>query len=272
MFTRSSQVVIPAALLVASPLAAQYQHTVGDTLHYEEQTHSTVNMETPGGPMTLRSSHQATIGVAFGPGDTATGWYEALRLEQETPGGPQQPSTDALLDQPFELSFDDRGRVSTRSAPGIPPEIRSMSDLGRQFDDFFISLPEDNLAVGTEWSDTIVSGPVQGGGPGTIQSRRMRSYRVERDTVVGGVRGIVIRVDQTIGVQASGPTPGQDFTAETDLRGTESGIAVFLPAEGVLYARRRSGRLDGMTLVTGAGGEFQIPQAIQYESSLTLRR
>ncbi|HEU5185123.1 MAG TPA: hypothetical protein VFU01_11170, partial [Gemmatimonadaceae bacterium] len=148
--------VVLAALLAAVPARAQdrpaYRFPPGDTLRYSERTDGRVTIETPNGPAHVTSEHAATIGVTRIAGDTVHAWYESLLLRDSGPGAQRkEPDTEALLRAPFTLSVSDRGTVRLHAFPQMPESIAGITDLTRQFDDFFITLPAKPLKPGLTW-------------------------------------------------------------------------------------------------------------------------
>ena len=65
------------------------------------------------------------------------------------------------------------GRIETLRAPEQSDETRQLTDLSRQFDDFFLRLPAAPLTVGTEWVDTMSFSETEGeGGAEWLSERR----------------------------------------------------------------------------------------------------
>lgn len=265
--------VVLAALLAAVPARAQdrpaYRFPPGDTLRYSERTDGRVTIETPNGPAHVTSEHVATIAVTRTAGDTARAWYESLLLRDSGPGAQRkEPDTEGLLRAPFTLSISDRGTVRLHAFPQMPESIAGITDLTRQFDDFFITLPAKPLKPGLTWSDTLFSTrPTRP--RDTFSSRHIRSYRVERDTVVAGVAAIIVRVDQTLQLDASSPLE-DGVAAHSTLEGTETGTAIFAPTLGRLVARNRTGSMRGMFKMTSPSGRAEMPQSFDYTSTLLL--
>jgi hypothetical protein len=269
-----SRTVLVAGLGIGGAMHAQdaphYRLVRGDTLRYTERTDARIQIETPQATVDLTSEHVATIGVTLGAPDSAHAWYESLVLRQDGPGPQRQaPNTESVLRRPFILSISSRGMVHVRAVPQFPPEIASLTDLTRQFDDFFLTLPTRPLLPGLAWTDTLSSSrPTRP--QDTFSSRHIRSYRVERDTVMYGARAVVIRVDQQLRMEASSPMEGQSATVHTALEGTEHGIAVFDPALGRLLARSRTGMLKGKYSMAAGSTRTDMPQKYEYTSTLSL--
>jgi hypothetical protein len=248
------------------------QYSFGsDTLRYSEQTIGRVSMQVPGGEMVVKSSHVAGIRIRGVTEGRAEGWYDRLVLRQEGPGsGTQEPATDGLIGQPFALAVTATGRVETQSVPRIPVAVAALTDLSRQFDDFFITLPTKPLDVGVAWADTVVR--ARGSRPDSASSsRHIRSYRVARDTMVAGARAAVIALRQVVRVESTSPMPGRPLQMRTYLEGEETGTALFVVTSGRLHSRERRGTLSGELTITGGPQPATIPQRYEYTSTLSLQ-
>jgi hypothetical protein len=259
------------ALLAASAAPAQYAAAAGDTLRYADVTHSTVVMHV-GGRARVESIHDAVVAVAFDGEGSATAWYEALALETRGPG-PElwRAETAPLIGRAFSLSFHPSGRVETLTTPQIPDEIAATIDLTRQFDDFFLTIPEGELVQGRSWADTLIHD--RPGRPiDTFRAHHVRSYFVEGDTVVGEVPAVRIRVRQVISLEASSPLEAEGGWASTRLVGTEEGTAVFSVSGGRLLARVREGGLEGEMTLSGGGRKTTFRQEWSYRNRMELVR
>lgn len=258
--------------LIAMPLAAQqarYKFAARDTMRYHELTETSTEVRPPRGPVKLTARHESTIALLANRGDTVTAWYEQLALMSVSPRGENKPETEGALRLPFRLVVTPRGQVSTAAAPAFSDEITGFSDLTRQFEDFFISLPA-NLKLGAQWADTIEN--TRSGDPqDSVRSRHVRRYRALRDTVVDGVAGILIDIQQDLNFRFKSPMKNQPVTIDTQLEGTEEGTAVFDPRAGRLLARARRGQLKGQQLFRGMGNEIAVPMTYEYTSTINRR-
>jgi hypothetical protein len=265
-----SRLALFCAVVFPSPAAGQYRMVPTDTLMYSEVTRGVVHMSAPTGLVTVSTLHDARIGVVFPTPGTAHAWYESLLLQQNGFGGESRPVTDAVLRQTFQLRFDNRGTVTLERAPSFPEEIAAITDLTRQFDDFFISLPAQELAIGSSWVDTVVNN--QAGRPSdSSKTRNVRSYVVERDTMIDGVKGLVVRVTQDLDMDLSSDMPEQNMTVNSRLTGTEVGWAIFSPVAGCMLERQRSGDLKGELRMQPAGmAPITVQQRYEYDSRIRL--
>lgn len=249
-------------------LSAQYARRPADTLRFREVTISQATFESPQGLLQMDSEHDAIIALVFGRADSARAWYQSLRIAAASPAGRQEPSTAAALGKPFVLRFDARGRIATLAVPEFPASFKGITDLSHQFDDYFLRLPAKALALGTVWADTLVLSKANG--PSTSRSEQRASYRVERDTVVAGVRAYVVSMRQDLALEGSEPVQGQQqLTATTSLKGSDEGIFVFAPTPGALLGRRRTGTLAGSVTYVGGPAPIKIPYRLSYTNTIT---
>lgn len=266
-------ILLGMAVMAAAPVLAQdgrpatYARAPGDTLRFREITHGSSTLEAPRGTLAISSEHDATVAITFLRGDTARAWYEALVLAVQSPQGDVRPATTEALRKPFVLELDRRGRVRTISTPRFPASFEGVSDLTRQFEDYFLTLPDGPLASGTAWVDTVLrrdstAGRLSG-------SSRVSHYRVLRDTVVGRQRALVISARQELQLEAVEPGPQPGLTTRSVLTGADSGVYVFAPATGRLLGRARTGKLEGTLGFEGGAQPVRIPQRFEYENSLT---
>jgi hypothetical protein len=274
----NSSPVIPIALLLAAFCSSSSEGQAvpryrfgNDTLRYNERTAGTVVMEAPAGQVTLRTNHDADLAFTAA-GTVVHAWYDQLSLRQSGPDGANRvPSTSNILKKPYVLTVSPNGKVQTTRVPAIPSEIAAMTDLSRQFDDFFITLPGRPLSRGTAWADTVVrtNGTAR---DSSSTVRHVSSYVVERDTVVAGVAAFLITVRQSVQMESAAPMPGQPMVARTTLAGDETGTAVFAPALGRLLSRDRRGSLNGTLTISGGPQPMALPQRYEYTSSISIRR
>ncbi|HSJ23458.1 MAG TPA: hypothetical protein VK929_02165 [Longimicrobiales bacterium] len=262
--------LLTAAVVGPAHVHGQYGAAVADTLRYAEITRGSVDMDMPGGRVSVRSVHDAVVAVTFPTAGEARAWYVRLSIESAGPAGAARPGTEALLGQPFDFTFLPTGQVQSVKAPAMPAEIAAITDLTRQFDDFFITLPPGELVIGATWADTVINEEAAREVDRTT-SRHIRSYAVERDTTVAGVPAFVIRVHQASDIEASSEMPEENMTVSSRLTGTDEGWAVFAPGPGRLLERHSSGSLTGeMRLQPGGMEPVTVPQSYTYQRSIRL--
>lgn len=238
----------------------------GDSVVYLEQTDARTAFERPTGEMAVATSrHDAVIHVVRTAPDTLEAFYEHLRLRVTMAGRERSPETESLRWQRFVL-HDDDGRIETVATPPQPDEIRQMTDLTRQFDDFFFRIPALPLDVGTEWVDTT---EFTGGGQGTATRLTVTRFRVRGDTTMHGIAARVIDYQSVIESSMTTP-PTTQGTMTSSLVGEEEGVIVFAPDRELMLSRHRSGGLEGELVVEGNLETQRLPQTYHYESRIEL--
>lgn len=256
-----------ALLAIATPVALSaqvaYARPTTDTLRFHEVTSTEITLQGPQGEMQLEATHDAIIGIRFLGGDSAIAWYDTVAISLDTPQGTQRPSMTTLVGKPFRLRFDPRGGVRVLSAPALTPEIRSVSDLTRQFDDFFPRLPRTDLTVGKAWSDTVVN--VDSANNSTFRRKAIARYRVLRDTTVGNERAFIVGMTQDLELALSQAQPGLPVV-DSKLTGGDEGSFVFAPRSGRLLARQRKGTLSGRMTMQMPAGSMSMRQSFSYEN------
>lgn len=128
-----------------------------DTLVYREVVEGQIEIAAPQGQLVMETFHDARIAYARLTPDSAHAWYEALELRIAGSQGEERPATEGALRQEFILRLDERGRVETLEAPVFPKSLESVSDLTKQFYDFFMPGPGEPLAVGLSWTDRFMA-------------------------------------------------------------------------------------------------------------------
>lgn len=245
---------------------ARYARALRDTLRYREVTNATVHLSTAQGGADVTSEHDGLLAIAFHPRDSASAWYEQLLIASSSPQGTQAPDTRALLGRPFALHFPASGHVAVRAAPDVPADIRAVTDLTRQFEDYFLRLPGGALARGRAWRDTVTH--ADSGAERWYRGRVVAHYVVLGDTVVAGERVVAVSLRQEHVFATGGPVPGQPLVQRQELAGTDSGTAWFSVAQGRLVARARRGLLQGGITFTGGAQPFVVEQRYAFESRI----
>ena len=263
-FIAAAALVAPAVLGAQAPV---YRRALSDTVRFREVTTTEAVIRTPGGATPLTSTQSSLVAVAYLPNDSARAWYEELMLEASSSHVTEHPTTTAALRKPFTLRLDSRGRAQTLAAPDFPAALNRIADLRHQFDDFFLRLPAAPLRRGLAWSDTVSRADSTPGG-GYSQQRSVARYRVERDTVVQGTKGLVISMEQDVRLVTGGPIEGQPVKAESVLEGPDRGLFVFAASEGRLLGRTHGGSLKGSVTLKGGPKPVVVPQSFTYKSTL----
>ena len=239
---------------------------VGDSVMYLERTESFTLIERPNDTLRIVSTHDAVIHVIRTAPDTLEAFYEHLLLRFETPTNVRNIDTDPIIGPRFVLHEDD-GRIALVSAPPLPNEIRQLTDLRRQFDDFFLRLPEQPLAGGLVWVDTV---RLQGQeGEATTDRSVVTRFTVRGDTVVEGLAALIIDYDAALDYSTTS-APTTEGRLLSRLVGEEEGWFVYAPAREVMLRRWRVGVLEGELVIEGNLEERRFPQSYGYESTLEL--
>ncbi|MEO6525143.1 MAG: hypothetical protein ABIP93_00820 [Gemmatimonadaceae bacterium] len=261
--------LIAIALLLACALPAAAQTTYapsGDTLRFRQVTQAKITLTSPQGEIPVTIEHRALVSVVRTKGDSARAWFDSLMVASSSPAGDLRPATDSALRTPYLLTFDPRGRVRVVQVPKFPATFEGITDLTRQFDDFFLRLPDKPLAIGLAWSDSATRSDTTNGR--TSQWATNVDYRVERDTVVGGVPALIVGMKQRVRVNGEGPVPNQPMRATVVLEGTDDGFVVFAPRAGRMLGRRHQGSLQGDIFLKGGQGEMRMKQAYSYTGTV----
>jgi hypothetical protein len=273
MRTRLSVALFSALLFVSTAAVAQaptYRRSAADTLRYQEATRATIDLTTPQGDFNVRSRSDATIAVTFGPADTARAWYEALAISAESPQGQQAPPTEEVLRQPFVLRLDADGTLETLSTPELPASFQGVSDIARQFDDFFVRLPKTPLTRGAAWTDTVrVEAATSTGG--RVATERITRYEVTGDSVIDGAPALVVRAAVRTQLSSTGPSGTPETEMLSVLRGDEQGTFYFDAAAGRMLGRSQTGDLSGDLQFIGPQ-PVSLGQRVRYERTLRLLR
>jgi hypothetical protein len=255
---------VPAAS-TSAPYAERAAYRFGnDTLRFREVSDGRVAISGPQGNLEFKTAHDGTIAIARVGGDTARAWYEALAIGLTGPTSQLRPATDAALRQPFTLRMDERGRVTVLATPRFPASFKDVSDLTQQFADYFPRLPGQPLVVGTAWSDTTEH--VTRDSARTSTMRSIAHYRVERDTVVGGMPAMVVSMRQELTIDGNGMAGGAPMTSSQ--AGVEDGFFVFAPRTGRLLSRRRAARLEGELAMGSGAAPMTMKQTFSYTSNI----
>lgn len=234
-----------------STTEAQYRRQRGDTLRYRVMALTADSLESPQGTTPLKRMQDAFIGLVFGTGDTATAWYDTLRLAVVLRADTTEFDTRQAIHQPILLGVDPRGRVTIRAVPDFPPWGDPFPDLTYQFADFFLDLPSDlRLFPGRTWADTIIeydSTP----GSWTNFVQRFIDCTVTGDTVLHGLSAQVIRASQHIEMISVLRVPGEAPTTGSHLDGFDSALFLFAADSGLLLAHRHRSQFTGTMVLEG---------------------
>ena len=239
---------------------------VGDSVMYLERTESFTLIERPADTLRIRSYHDAVIHVVRTAPDTLEAFYEHLLLRYVTPSQTRNVPTEAMIGPRFVLHEDD-GRIETVRAPELSQEIRQLTDLRRQFDDFFLRLPRRPLQVGDVWVDTVAFSARNG--DATTDRDAVTRFTVRGDTVVEGIAALV--VDYQAVLESNMRTaPTTEGTLASALTGEEEGWFAYAPSRDVMLRRWRVAILEGELRIEGNLDTRAFPQSFGYESMIEL--
>ncbi len=256
------------ALLAPLPLSSAHLQAP-DTLTYREITKGWITLDAPQGRVTVETLHDARIGVARIRADSAHAWYEALEIAMKSPQGERRPATDSALNKEFVLRFDGRNHVQTLRTPVFPKSFEDVSDLTKEFFDFFMPSPGKPLTVGTAWSDTVAYADTTVDGR-ISQGRKIGMYEVVRDSVVSGhpIWIVAAHVENELRSEGPGPQPG--ITAISSVAGPDTGAFFIDKSGGYMVGRHHTGNLSGQIRYEGLPQALVLPQTMTYTSSVEL--
>jgi hypothetical protein len=254
------------ALLTSSPVSVAHLRSP-DTLSYREISKGQIAITAPQGKVNMETLHDARIAVARINADSARAWYDALEVSMKGPQGDLRPATDSALHKEFVLRFDRRNHVQTLHAPDFPKSFENVTDLTRQFDDFFMPTPGRALTLGATWSDTTTYADTTKAGD-IFHGTRAGTYKVVRDSVVSGRRVWIVsaNVEQKLRNEGPGPQPG--ITAVSTLAGSDTGVFYIDKSQGYMVGRHRTGTLTGEIRYEGLPQAVVLPQTMTYTSSI----
>ncbi|MGH7481888.1 MAG: hypothetical protein ACRELV_07000 [Longimicrobiales bacterium] len=255
-------------LFATSDLAAQQPP---DTLRYHEVTRSVTVLRAPGGEVRIGLEQDARITWLRITRDSAVAWYTALTLTATSPSGTERPTTAGLLGRRFVLRIDDDGHVVPVRTPTLPPDIRRLSDLSRQFLDFFLPVAPTALRPGLVWRDTVrLDGAESAGGSAPrLTATKQARYEVTGDTVVGGVPAWVVRAHVQQRFRTETPLEDRpEITVVNLMEGPEYGAFWVAKTDGRLLRRTREAELRGVLDYQGASAPLILPVERRYESTI----
>lgn len=258
---------VALGLSIAAPAGVSAQ-----TASYHERSDGVVTLETPGGPLELRSEHEASISLEEVGPDSLHAWYTALDVAAVDPtGAVDRPDAAEVLGERFVLRRGPNGHVETLETPLFPPSFASVTDLTLQFFDFFPSHPEGGYSEGATWTDTTHA--PQGADPSTTSTgTKITQYTVVGRTESDGVPVFEIHADVELSFATEGPVPEQPgLSAHTLTEGSERNVFLVTVAEGHLVRRSRTGQLTGHIEYVGAPQPIVLPVTRSYESIIERR-
>lgn len=276
--TRAGHLALAASLAACSPRAVEPEapappalppialRAVGDSVMYLERTASFTLIERPNDTLRINGNHDAVIHVMRTAPDTLEALYEHLLLNFRTRTQNRNIDTDALIGERFRL-HEERGRIALVSAPQLPAEIRQLTDLRRQFDDFFMRVPRQPMTVGMVWVDTVHHQGQEG--DASMDRNVVTRFTVRRDTVMHAIDALVVDYVSVL-ENSMRSAPTTEGTLVSRLLGEEEGTFVYAPAAEVMLRRKRVGLLEGELVIEGNLETHRFPQSYGYESVIEL--
>lgn len=252
------------------PVRPQTQHLAlaeaGDSVLYLVLSNGLTMIDRSGDTLIVTTRQTAVVDVQRVAPDTLLASFDYLHLQYARDEEEHIVDTGSLLDEPFVLHEDD-GRIETVSAPRMSPQLRQLSDLRQQFDDFFLRLPDRPLEVGVTWADTLESSAIEG------ESRAGRlavtRFVVRADTVLDEIPARVIDYETAIEMNLRS-APSTQGTLISTMAGGEEGTFVYAPERDLMLRRRLIGVLEGEVVVEGNLETQRFPQSYTYDTTIEL--
>lgn len=251
-----------AALAYASPTNGSLTYVVGDT--------SVVTMDVMGNSMQVTATSLATVDLALeraGNGLDGTLTFQAVAGEISNPMAPSMKITDADKPGPTGMTVDPRGVVTVTSKPELSSMLAQALGSESYVRRMFVRLPGRAVTAGARWVDTV-SLSEETAGMSTTGTTVLTST-LRGDTMVAGVRLLVIDSEAAIAQQVSGSNQGVEV--RQTLTGTSTAVVLWDPALGALVARTETGTLSG-SMELPAMGVSGLPVNIRQTQVIRLRR
>jgi hypothetical protein len=266
---------LPAVLDAQAP---RHRVPSGDTLRWREVRTTTVLSETARVFETRSEIRQeGAIRVFRGAADTVVVSYDSVSATVGLSGSNRRISMPFERGAPVKLTLTDSGcvRVFEDSVESAPLDMASALAAARRlsppFDDLFIPLPSVPLAIGVSWPTGTQSAEGTSRAPDVDVSQPDQSYRVVRDTTVGGTHAFVIEAQFSSTSHRSGRSVNPLSIDSSRDSSQERRVIVFDPVAGRVIARRSTGeRRSAMTVKTDGGGSFDTKSLSTYEHRLEL--
>lgn len=243
------------ASVIALPAVAQsaYMRTPGETLRYKETTESEESTISPQFEQEVESTTEAIFTVTFAEADTVRASYESLDVVAELPNGTQEINMMDMVTGGYLFTMSDDGSVEVMETPTVA-EGAPGAGLASQFDNFFLKLPDETLAMGTTWNTTRES-EAQPGVTTTIES----TFTVTGEEERAGMSVFVISVEGTNVVDGEMSQMGQ--TAIVSLKGTRTGTYYF-SKDGIMVGAEVKNSVKGGIDVEANGETMMIDQSV----------
>jgi len=241
------------AAVVALPAVAQssYMRTPGETLRYKEINEQEQSMVSPQFEQDSESTMEGIFTVTFAEADTVRAVFESLSVAVEAGGGKQEVNMMDMMTGGYLFTMSDDGAVEVIETPTVT-EGAPGGNMAGQFDNFFLKLPDEPLAMGTTWTTTREN-EVQPGVIGTVES----NYTVTGEEERAGMSVFVISLEGTNVIDGEMSQMGQ--TAIVSLKGTQTGTYYF-SKDGIMVGAEVTTSVKGGIDVEANGEEMMIDQ------------
>lgn len=243
---------LPRAAPVASDAAVQT---------YRWRSRTTMHVRRRSGDDTMRFGVDAVAAFQQITPDSAHGWVEEAKGFVAARGRRVESEPDFLVRRLFVLKRDESGFLRSVERPDVPDELppekefmRSMTEL---FEDFVPRMPAGELAPGTTWTDTLrIERSANRPAPQTYV--KTNTYRVERDTLVGGAPAWVIAY---LGEMVREDAPTEDrLSARGTIVADSSLVTISMrgTVEGVLRGPQAAGLGAEVVEIEGTSGVDRV--------------
>lgn len=238
---------------------------VGDTVWYHQETDIVVGMVNAQGDTSIAyGDEDHVLHLTRVAPDTLVAFYHHIRIAMNQGGRIVPVPMETLFGEHFTLVRTD-GRYRVTTAPAVPNMAESTREMVRHLDEMFMTVPDQPLEPGLTWGDSIEFVAH------TRESRLARytqtRYRVEGDTIVAGVPGVVIRYESDVDAAVASL---HDEELRTELSGTDNGTIVYAPARQLIVSRVRQGRLDGSMYALIQGERRPLPHYYAFDTRIRL--
>lgn len=240
---------------------------VGDTVVYLQRTHARSGVVQPSGDTIVSSSERGDIidVIRVAP-DTLAAVYEHIRLRVSLGDRMRPADMEPLTEKPFYLTEVD-GRTAIVHEPDVPGLESSVRSMAEQVEQLFLAAPEEPLAVGFVWVDTLAS--VEEQTEAHLERRSIVRYEVLADTVLHDLASKVVRHESTVDVSLIS-TAGRADSTRTRLQGSEQGTTIYAPGRDLVLAQERSGRIDGEVVTVLEGTTQRMPHFFEFRTTVEL--
>lgn len=251
-----------AALAYTLPTSAPLTYVVGDT--------SVVSMDLMGNSMQISMNSSVVVDLALArtaSGLDATLTFQSVTGEINNPMAGAMKISDADKPGPTRMSVDPRGVVTITEKPPLTTVLAQVLGSESYARRMFLRLPGRAVSAGARWVDTV-SLNEEAAGMSTSGTSIFAST-LRGDTVIAGLRLLVIDSDATTSQQLSGSPEGVEVRQM--LAGTSKIVTLWDAARGAMFERTETGTLSG-AMELPAMGVSGMPVNVRQTQIIRLRR